>query len=652
MASSGHRRQVLLFLVAIILPCVVLVVLGLRMVAQERELSENRRADERRRVANQIRQDLSSRLERIALQEATAVIASPDRLTSTQYGDPSVALVGRVTNGRLTLPWEHDVRRDRFQRLQADGEVSRLIREAEREELVVGNADRAVELYGEALAAARDPARTTYARLLRARALGTAGRRQASQRDCRRVLAADLDIVDEHGVPLALYVADRLLEAGSDAALVRERVTAAIHTEKWLSPPAIYLLRDLVAGLRASAPDSIPPDIESAVEARRATTEQAIALQRDFQSLGLGAVSVARVHGTDNRWVPYGTPTWLIGASPSLGDEPGVIVAVRADSAFRAAEARVLEASEVNAVVTLDSEEVTAELLGASFPGVTVQFPDAITDAGGGPWGVRRWFYLVAVLLVLSVTLFGAYLVSQDVRRELRVAEMRSRFVSAVSHELKTPLTAIRMFAETLQLGRSQDEADQEEYLETIVNESERLTRLLNNVLDFSKIERGKKTYRRMPSSLAEIVEASARAMQYPLEQQQFALTLDIEDDLPDANVDRDAIEQAILNLLANAMKYSGESRDIDLRLKRINGKALIEVADRGVGIDVDEQPKIFEQFYRVPSKNNDGIPGTGLGLTLVRHIAEGHGGRVTVASAPGRGTTFAIHLPLEGSDA
>jgi signal transduction histidine kinase len=256
------------------------------------------------------------------------------------------------------------------------------------------------------------------------------------------------------------------------------------------------------------------------------------------------------------------------------------------------------------------------------------------------------------VLLVLSVTLFGAYFVSRDVRRELRLAEMRSRFVSAVSHELKTPLTAIRMFAETLQLGRSSDPETQAEYLETIVNESERLTRLLNNVLDFSKIERGKKEYRRTANDLADIVNATAQAMQYPLEQQQFTLNVDVQEGLPPATVDRDAIEQAILNLLANAMKYSGESRNIDLRLRRADGKAVIEVADHGVGIDLEEQPKIFEQFYRVPTKDNEGVPGTGLGLTLVRHIAEGHDGSVTVESAPGRGSTFAIRLPLESGDA
>jgi signal transduction histidine kinase len=259
---------------------------------------------------------------------------------------------------------------------------------------------------------------------------------------------------------------------------------------------------------------------------------------------------------------------------------------------------------------------------------------------------------VVTLLLVLSVTLFGAYFLSRDVRRELRLAALRSRFVSAVSHELKTPLTAIRMFAETLQIGRSGDPNSQQEYLETIVNESERLTRLLNNVLDFSKIERGKKQYRLEQQDLADIVSASARAMQYPLEQQHFTLNVETDDALPPVDVDRDAIEQAILNLLANAMKYSGESRAIDLRLARVDGEAVIAVEDRGVGIALEEQRRIFEQFYRVPSQDNEGIPGTGLGLTLVRHIAEGHGGRITVESVPGQGSTFSIHLPLGNGDA
>jgi signal transduction histidine kinase len=207
------------------------------------------------------------------------------------------------------------------------------------------------------------------------------------------------------------------------------------------------------------------------------------------------------------------------------------------------------------------------------------------------------------------------------------------------------------MFAETLRIGRPTDAGTRDEYLDTIVNESERLTRLLNNVLDFSKIEQGAKRYSRAPHRLADIVRAAARAMQYPLEQQQFVLRTEIEDNLPPALVDRDAIEQAILNLLANAMKYSGDSRDIEIRLRSQDGFAVVEVSDRGPGIEPAEQSRIFERFYRVPGAENDRIPGTGLGLTLVQHVAEGHGGRVTVRSARGEGSAFSLFIPLERAE-
>jgi len=195
-------------------------------------------------------------------------------------------------------------------------------------------------------------------------------------------------------------------------------------------------------------------------------------------------------------------------------------------------------------------------------------------------------------------------------------------------------------------MGRPADAATRDEYLDTIVNESERLTRLLNNVLDFSKIEQGTKKYRMVPQSLAEIVRSAARAMQYPLEQQRFVLRTEVEDNMPPVPVDRDAIEQAILNLLANAVKYSGDSRDIEVRLRSEDGMAVIEVTDRGAGIAPAEQARIFERFYRVPGPENDRIPGTGLGLTLVQHVAEAHDGHVRVESAPGKGSTFGIVLP------
>src|SRR4030095_10431006 len=181
------------------------------------------------------------------------------------------------------------------------------------------------------------------------------------------------------------------------------------------------------------------------------------------------------------------------------------------------------------------------------------------------------------------------------------------------------------------------------------VNESERLTRLLNNVLDFSRIERGQKNYHLQPAILSDVIESAARTMRFPLSQQGFDLRVDI-NEVPPVPIDRDAVEQAVLNLLSNAIKYSGESREVALRLSRQNGHALIQVEDHGLGIPAEEQKRIFEKFYRVPTPENRAISGTGLGLALVAHIAEAHGGRVEVNSTLGKGSTFSIRLPIGAS--
>jgi signal transduction histidine kinase len=203
------------------------------------------------------------------------------------------------------------------------------------------------------------------------------------------------------------------------------------------------------------------------------------------------------------------------------------------------------------------------------------------------------------------------------------------------------------MFAETLVLGRAREEGTRAEYLETIMNESERLARLVDNVLDFSKIEQGKKIYRMRQVALPDVVRAAARAMQYPLEQQGFKLNVSISDDLPAVSADSDALEQAILNLLSNAMKYSGSSRQIELCCARNNGNAVIAVTDHGIGIAPQDRTHIFEKFYRVRSSDTDLIAGTGLGLTLVKHVVQAHAGSVELESTPGRGSTFSIRIPV-----
>ena len=346
------------------------------------------------------------------------------------------------------------------------------------------------------------------------------------------------------------------------------------------------------------------------------------ALRADYRDLGV----------TENAWRLY--RDLLISRAPA--DARRLVIAVRVDA--------VLQGLPFEPRVGRGPAEALDERY---LPGLNVTLTrveqQRVTDRDLG-----RWLYAPSILLVLGLSLFGGFLVWRDTRREVRLADMRSQFVASVSHELKTPLTSIRRFAEILQKP-SIDPQIHAECVDTIVNESERLTRLLNNVLDFSKAERGQKQYRMEPTRLPDVVAAAARTMQYPLAAQGFNLRVDIDKAVPQVRGDRDALEQAVLNLLTNAMKYSGHSRDIEVRLFPQNGDALIAVADHGIGIAATDVSRIFDRFYRAPVPENQSVAGTGLGLSLVEHIVKGHGGRVDVESQPGIGSTFSIRLPLAG---
>ena len=250
--------------------------------------------------------------------------------------------------------------------------------------------------------------------------------------------------------------------------------------------------------------------------------------------------------------------------------------------------------------------------------------------------------------LAVGLAIIGSVFFWRDVRRDLETAELRSQFVASVSHELKTPLAAIRMFAETLRLKRFREPEKEAEYLDTIVNESQRLDRLIANVLDFSKIEKGRRIYRFEKTSIKEVLESAVRVMDYPLRQRGFQLKLALRDDIQEINADPDALLQAVLNLLDNAMKYSGDAREIDLSLERRELNAIIRIRDWGIGIPVSEHQRIFEKFHRVADRKNEGVVGAGLGLALAEHIVEAHGGRIEVESKPGEGSVFSLILPLE----
>jgi len=256
-----------------------------------------------------------------------------------------------------------------------------------------------------------------------------------------------------------------------------------------------------------------------------------------------------------------------------------------------------------------------------------------------------------AFALLLVVIALGLGATYRMVRRESEMARLKSDFVANVSHDLKTPLSLIRMFAETLELDRLPGEAARREYYGVITRESERLTRLINNVLDFSRIESGRQRYDLRPTAVEPLVHEAVEAFRHPLAQGGFKVEVDVAPDLPEVSLDAEAMGQALANLIDNAIKYSGEGRRLAVAARRGEGGAevWIEVADDGIGIPAAERERIFDKFYRVGRSETQGRRGSGLGLALVKHVVEAHGGRVTVDSRPGAGSRFAIRLPVAG---
>lgn len=249
----------------------------------------------------------------------------------------------------------------------------------------------------------------------------------------------------------------------------------------------------------------------------------------------------------------------------------------------------------------------------------------------------------------MTIILAGLGVLGFAIRRERRLNELKSEFISNVSHELKTPLSIISMFGEMLAEGRTKTPEQAHEYAEIIWRESVRLGRLIDNVLDFAKIERGMGVYEFVETDLGEVVERALDLSTRRVQTAEMTISCEIEEGLPPVQLDANAFTLAVLNLVDNAIKYAAEGQKIDVTLGRDGGYLVLAVRDHGPGIDLEEQEKVFERFYRARSIRLKPIRGSGIGLALVQHIARAHGGEASLESTPGRGSTFRISIPIDG---
>jgi signal transduction histidine kinase/tetratricopeptide (TPR) repeat protein len=259
-----------------------------------------------------------------------------------------------------------------------------------------------------------------------------------------------------------------------------------------------------------------------------------------------------------------------------------------------------------------------------------------------------RLNYLLMGAFILALIL-GVYLFYKYLSREAELVRLKSEFTDRASHTLKTPLTRIRMLAEKLQLGWVSNESKKQEYLETILTESDRMNEMITNMLDFSRIEAGRKQYNFEAASLPGLVKEVLESYTPYIKNLGFELEVEIDDNIPSFLLDADAIRLMVVNLLQNAVKYSIKEKLIIVRLYREEETAVLEVEDKGMGIEKDDLNKIFEQFHRASDGTVQTVEGSGLGLYLVQHAVHAHSGEVRVTSEPGKGSRFVVLLPIRG---
>jgi signal transduction histidine kinase len=292
-----------------------------------------------------------------------------------------------------------------------------------------------------------------------------------------------------------------------------------------------------------------------------------------------------------------------------------------------------------------DMEAITA---GAALPGWQLSFFEPIESLPVDDSGARRqtMAYMAVAASALAATVLIAVVTGSAFRRQLRLARLKTDLVAAVSHELRTPLASMRVLVDGLLADTTLDEVKTRDYLHLLASENVRLTRLIENFLAFSRLERGRERFVFTSVTPSSVINAAVAAIRDRIPPD-CDLRIEVGPDLPPVRADEGAVISALINLLDNALKYTPDHKRLVVRATRMDGGVAFEVQDNGIGIAPREQRRIFRRFYRVDQRLASGTSGVGLGLSIVELIARAHGGSVTVHSAEGAGSTFTLYVPM-----
>ena len=635
------RRLLALFLLATLVPSLALVASGWRLLEQDRALSLNQLSERREQAA-----DLAvSELERLVA-AAEQALRDPQALRSAAAGDGEVVAVMFETErveafpvGRLAF----------YPRTQAGTEApAGRFAEGEQFEFRQQAPAAAIRVY-RGLARSPDPAVRAGALIRLARTLRKTGDGEEAWDAYAAV--AKLSGAAVGGVPadlLARWARCEMLESLQRRDDLR-REALALQTDliqgRWHLDRATYQLHAEEVRRWTGTDVTV-----TGAEGHLALASVVESLWNDWrrQAPDRRAGAGRRVIETSNTRI---TVLWA-GTQERL-------------SAFLVAPAFIERQWLAKVTPALDRQHMRVEL-GETARGVTGSEARRAAAETGLPWTMvvsdvdpqgelariagRRTLWLWGLVLLIGVTGGGFVIIARSVMRDLAVARLQSDFVSAVSHEFRTPLTSLRQLTEVLLDGRVAAEERRETYYRALARQTERLHRLVESLLDFGRMEAGSSPYRLEPldacaliRSVVEEFEQDSAANGYHVELQVDGL----QGAAPTVAGDREALTHAVWNLLDNAVKYSPECRTVWVEVERAGSRLAIRVRDRGLGVPRHEHADIFRRFVRGADAKTQGIKGTGIGLAMVQHIVSAHGGEVLVASEPGAGSTFTLVLPL-----
>lgn len=521
----------------------------------------------------------------------------------------------------------------------------------------LGDPARAALLFSQAARDARGPRARGQALFARANALHQVGDVHTATALFEEVAAQYPDVRDGHGFRLGDLARLKLGEIAMARDPVAGEARLRTHVEALLAEPWVVgrgaepaVARRAIDLMASKANADWVGRTRGRLQERSGQLHWAERLLPELQSLG----ARGRLMRASTGEFAYQRSDHALWAS-TWTDEDQYVFALEFEGLvqqLRALAARAaLPEGDVVAVVVGPEEAVgdaiTRRTLSPWFPGWSLAIHPR--DPAGLAERQREERLRGSGIILLSVAMIavGAFLSARLVQRELDAARDKSDFAAHVSHELRSPITQIRLKAEALQLGLAPDDASRERHYDVITREAERLSRLVDNVLDFSAIERGRKKYTFRPGDIGTTVARAVEAAKVAMETRGMEVRLSLPEDLPVVWHDVDAVSQCMTNLLSNAAKYGQEAGWIGVEVRATDQEIEVAVSDGGIGIAPEEQRAIFEQYYRSTDPLARRRKGTGIGLTIVKYIMEAHGGRVGVRSAPGAGSTFFLHFPL-----